>query len=202
MLTFSETQARERVAELRATGRARPYLLGIVGEPGAGKSTLSDSTGAPTLPMDGFHFANEHLDRLGLRTRKGAPETFDVAGYVSALRRLRAGEDVVAPRFDRTIDAAVAGAIPLSAAEPLILTEGNYLLLDNSGWQEVRPLLDEVWYIHLDHEVRVHRLVERHRLFGKSAADAALWANDVDEPNAALIRSARHRADATINVFN
>lgn len=198
MLTLTEPQAHARIAHLAATARSRPYLLGIAGEPGAGKSTLVEAVSAPVLPMDGFHFADEHLARLGRLDRKGAPDTFDVAGYVAVLRRLRAGEDVVVPRFDRALEAAIAGAIPLSAQSPIILTEGNYLLHDLDGWGDVRPLLDEVWFIQVDDTERRARLVARHKHFGRSAADAAHWVEHVDEPNAVLIRSARSRADATI----
>jgi pantothenate kinase len=199
MLTLTETQARARIAELAHARPMRPYLLGIVGEPGAGKSTLAESAGVPTLPMDGYHFANEHLERLGMGDRKGAPETFDVAGYAYALIRLRAGEDVVVPRFDRTLDEAIAGSVPLSADSPLIVTEGNYLLLDRGEWRSVRPLLDEVWFIQVDQALRKQRLIQRHQLFGKSTTEATRWVAQVDEPNAAIIRSVQYRADAVIN---
>ena len=117
MLTFTHAEATARARGLAPVG-ARPFLLGIVGAPGAGKSTFSESLNVPILSMDGYHYANEHLDGLGLRDRKGAPETFDVDGYASLLRRLRAGQDVTAPRFDRSVDAAIAGAVALSADSP------------------------------------------------------------------------------------
>ncbi|MBS0023684.1 nucleoside/nucleotide kinase family protein [Microbacterium paraoxydans] len=184
------------VRALAADGR--PFLLGIVGAPGAGKSTLAAALGEPVLPMDGFHLANERLDRLGLRHRKGAPETFDVHGFVALLARLRAGEAVLAPRFDRELDAAVAGALPLSPLDRVIVVEGNYLLHDADGWERVRPLLDEVWYLDVPDDLRVRRLVARHEAHGRSHADAVAWATDVDGPNAVLIRATRHRADAIL----
>lgn len=202
MKTLTRTGALERAAGLSVPAGGRPFLLGIVGAPGAGKSTLAeaiaDALGAPILPMDGFHLANEHLDRLGRRDRKGAPDTFDVAGYAALLRRLRGGEDVLAPRFDRTIDAAVAGAIPVPAASRLVLTEGNYLLHERAGWERIRPLLDEVWFLDVPDGVRVPRLVARHEAFGRDHDDAVRWAAEVDGPNAALIHGTRDRADALV----
>lgn len=199
MRTLTDIEARDRIGAL-APIEGRPFLLGLVGAPGAGKSTLSDALGVPVLPMDGFHFANEHLDRRGLRQRKGAPETFDVGGYVSILARLRAGEDVLAPRFDRDLDEAVAGAIPLAASDAVIVTEGNYLLHDAGGWEAVRAQLDEVWFIDVDDELRRSRLVDRHVRFGRTVEDARAWVDAVDEPNALLIRGTRERATAIITL--
>lgn len=198
MLALALADARDRARQLAQDGR--PFLLGIVGPPGAGKSTLTEALGEPSFPMDGFHYANEHLDRLALRDRKGAPETFDVEGFAAQLARLRAGNDVVAPRFDRDIDAAVAGALPLSASDRLIVVEGNYLLLESGGWDKVRPLLDEVWYIDVPEDLRLRRLIARHEAFGRSHDDAVRWASDVDGPNAILIHATRHRADAIITL--
>ena len=107
---------------------------------------------------------------------------------------------MVAPRFDREIDAAVAGALPLSAADRLIVVEGNYLLHDADGWERIRPLLDEVWYIDVPEDLRLRRLVARHESFGRTHDDAVRWASDVDGPNAVLIRATRHRADAIITL--
>lgn len=171
-----------------------------MGAPGAGKSTLAESLDAPVLPMDGFHLANEELERRGLRDRKGAPETFDVDGYVAMLERLQTGRDVVAPRFDRDLDLAIAGAIPLSAENRVVVTEGNYLLLDGGAWGSVRSLLDEVWFIDVDDAVRRARLVDRHRRHGMSDEAARAWVHTVDEPNARLVRRTRERATAVIRV--
>ncbi|WP_300266117.1 nucleoside/nucleotide kinase family protein [Microbacterium sp.] len=200
MLTLTSSDAVAQALSFSRVGE-RPFLLGIVGAPGAGKSTFTEALDVPILPMDGYHYANEHLDRLGLRDRKGAPETFDVDGYASMLRRLRAGDDAVAPRFDRTLDEAIAGSIALPADSPLIVTEGNYLLHDRDGWQQIRPLLDAVWFIDVDEDVRLRWLIARHVSFGRTHDAAVRWAEDVDGPNAELIHATRHRADATITLI-
>lgn len=146
--------------------------------------------------MDGFHLANSELARLGRAARKGAPDTFDSAGYVALLRRLKAADEVVyAPEFHRDIEEAIAGAIAVPPGVPLVITEGNYLLLDSGPWSQVRALLDEVWFVDTDDALRRERLVGRHMQFGRSAQEAQDWVASTDDPNARLIESTRHRAD-------
>jgi pantothenate kinase len=200
----------ERAAALAA--QPRRAVLGITGSPGAGKSTLVTAllrrlsarlpAGAVAhVPMDGFHLADVALDRLGLRQAKGAPDTFDAGGYVAMLTRLRAAEPeevVYAPMFERDLEQPIAGAIPVPRAARLVLTEGNYLLLEDGRWREVRPLLDEVWFCAPDPEVRLARLTARHVEFGKPPAAAAAWVASVDEPNAALVEATRDRADLVV----
>jgi pantothenate kinase len=193
--------ARLRARELIArSGRA---LLGLVGPPGSGKSTLAAALQAEfanvsqVVPMDGFHLANVELERLGRRGRKGAPDTFDSAGYVALLRRLLAQPDdeiVYAPEFRREIEEPVANAIPVFPRTQLVITEGNYLLLDEGPWASVKELLDEVWYVDVPDEVRIHRLTQRHVQFGRSGDEAAAWVANTDEPNARLIEASRARA--------
>ena len=120
--------------------------------------------------MDGFHLADVELVRRGLRDRKGAPETFDAWGYADLLARLRARPDhvVVAPAFERGLEQPIAGAIPVPPEAGLVVTEGNYLLLDEPPWLAVRSRLDAVWHVRIDDGVRRERLVARHVEFGKS----------------------------------
>jgi pantothenate kinase len=153
--------------------------------------------------MDGFHLANSELERLDRRGRKGAEDTFDSAGYVALLKRLRdqrAGEIVYAPEFRREADESIGSAIPVFPEQPLVVTEGNYLLLDSGHWSGVHPLLDDVWYVDIDPEVRRTRLVARHMRFGRSERDARDWAALTDEPNAVLIAAKRARADLVLHL--
>lgn len=196
----------ERARQL-ASGPRR--LLGITGPPGAGKSTLAAALVAALggravlVPMDGFHLAQAELERLGRADRKGAPDTFDAAGFVALLTRLRAAagkETVYAPTFDRTIEEPVAGAIPVEPHVPLVVVEGNYLLHDDGAWSRVPALLDETWYVDVDDAVRVERLVERHVAFGKAPAAARAWALGPDERNARLVAAGRARADRSVRL--
>jgi pantothenate kinase len=189
-----------RLAELLAASPRT--LLGLVGPPGGGKSTLAQALlealpgQAVVVPMDGFHLANSELARLGRAARKGAPDTFDSAGYVALLRRLKAADEVVyAPEFHRDIEEAIAGAIAVPPGVPLVITEGNYLLLDSGPWSRVRALLDEVWFVDTDDALRRERLVGRHMQFGRSAQEAQDWVASTDDPNTRLIDATRHRAD-------
>jgi len=152
--------------------------------------------------MDGFHLANAELDRLGRRDRKGAPDTFDVAGFVALLDRLRhpvAGETVYAPRFERAIEEAIAGAIPVPAGTPLVVVEGNYLLLEGP-WSPVRGLLDRCCYVRTPPAQRRDWLLARHMAFGRSRAEALDWIDRTDEPNAVLIERSAMRADFAVDV--
>ena len=192
---------RARLEGLLADGRRK--LLGLVGAPGSGKSTVAQALldalpgRAQVVPMDGFHLANAELRRLGRAGRKGAPDTFDSAGYVALLRRLRtqpAGETVYAPEFRREIEEPIAGAIGVRPDTPLVITEGNYLLLEEGQWAGVAPLLDEVWYVEVDDGLRIERLLRRHQQFGRSLEAAQAWVAQTDEPNARRIAATRTRA--------
>jgi len=196
----------QRVQALLACGKRQ--VLGIVAAPGAGKSSLAQALQAQfgsalqVVPMDGFHLANSELLRLGRSGRKGAPDTFDAAGYLSLLQRIQAQqapEVVYAPDYRRDIEEAVAGAIGVLPDTPLIVTEGNYLLLDDGPWARVRGVLDEVWYLDVEPAQRQARLLARHMQFGRSRERALSWIASTDEPNAVRIARTRHKADVCID---
>jgi pantothenate kinase len=198
----------ERAAALAAAGPRQ--LLGIVGAPGAGKSTVAarlvtalGPEAAVLVPMDGFHLADAELHRLGRHHRKGAVETFDGAGFVALLRRLAAtpGPEVVyAPEFRREIEEPIAGAIPVAPHVPLVVTEGNYLLVPDEPWAAVRGLLTEAWYIEVDEEERLRRLVARHMFFGRPLAEARGRSYGSDQANADLIATTKPRADLVVHL--
>lgn len=176
-------------------------LLGITGAPGAGKSTFAAAeqrrlgATAAVLPMDGFHLPQTELARLGRRDRMGAPDTFDVDGFVATLAALRLPGAVRAPGFDRTIEEPVPDAITIGAGIRTVLVEGSYLLHDRDGWERVRPLLDRVVFLAPDDAVRRERLIARHVVFGKSRAEAEAWVARSDDPNARLVAATAERAD-------
>lgn len=180
-------------------------LLGIAGPPASGKTTLAwrlaDALGAraAVVGMDGFHLAQVELNRLGRADRKGAPDTFDAYGYVHLMRRLAEGKELVyAPEFRREIEEPIAGAVPVSPSVRMVITEGNYLLLDTHPWKELRSLLDEVWFLEPDEHDRVERLVARHRSYGRSLVEAQQRARGSDQRNADLIAPSAARADVVV----
>jgi pantothenate kinase len=158
--------------------------------------------GAALVPMDGFHLANQELLRLGRSDRKGAVDTFDAGGYVALLRRLRDPREalVYAPDFRRQIEEPIAGAIPIPRDVPLVVTEGNYLLVDDGPWSAVRGLLDEVWYLDTEEALRVERLVARHVAHGKPPEAARAWSLGTDQHNAELVSRTRERADLIVRL--
>lgn len=212
MRTFE--QLVDRAAALGTVGRRA--VLGITGTPGAGKSTLAEwllqaladipvppGATAPWVahvPMDGFHLADVELDRLGRRNRKGAPDTFDAAGYAALLQRIRTAADPViyAPAFERDLEQPIAGSISIAHSVQLVITEGNYLLLEEGDWPRVRAQLDEVWFCEIDEAERLRRLVARHERFGKGHDAAVAWVATTDQPNAELVAGTRDRADLLV----
>lgn len=190
-----------------ASGRTRT-ILGITGPPGAGKSTLTAALSqacegrAVVVPMDGFHLSNGVLSRLGRRGRKGAWDTFDVAGYRTLLQRLRDQKEqvVYAPSFDRSTETAIAADIEVPAHVPLVITEGNYLLHDGGGWETIQGLLDETWFLQVPSEERVRRLVARRTTDGDTDAEARTWVGRVDESNATLVQPGASRADLVLTL--
>lgn len=200
---------RELVARLTEPGYERGrFLLGLAGEPGAGKSTVSAylaaalGASAVVVPFDGFHLASNLLDSDELRERRGAIDTFDLIGYRLLIQRLRQADEpvVYAPAYARQFEEPVSAAIAVPRSTPIVITEGNYLLSDHPDLRAVRSMLDQVWYIEADAETRRRRLVRRHIQFGKTPAAAAAWVTGSDETNARAIRATRDHADLVVQI--
>ena len=197
-----------RIRELlnRSTDRA---LVGIVGKPGAGKSTLSaylleelKSSEITVVPMDGYHLSNAVLQELGRADRKGAPDTFDVAGFASLVKRIRSEQtqNIYYPIFDRAIEESIAAQGVVTSATKVVIIEGNYLLHDAGGWEDIKDLLDESWMVDVDDDKRIARLISRHIAYGKEPEAAKAWAKGTDEANAQLIERGRARADFVVQI--
>ena len=185
-------------------------MLGICGPPGAGKSTLAANLCAQlnqqqagraiVVPMDGFHLDNATLEARGQLPLKGIPASFDADGYVSLLARLRESIEhpdeatIFCPAFDRSIESTVPNAIMVNPTHRFIITEGNYLLLNDEPWRQIAALCDAVWYVDIGLDVLRERLIARHEGGGMSRLSAENKVNSTDLPNATLVYQSRHRA--------
>ena len=189
----------------RAAGAQR-FVVAIAGPPGSGKSTLAQrlnvvlpEDASAVVPMDGFHFDDVVLDSRGLRPRKGAPETFDYAGFAALLKRIRAGEPEVAiPVFDRSMELSRAGASIIGSGVKFVLVEGNYLLLDEEPWSALSGLFDFSIFVDVPRGELERRLLERWRGHGKSDEDARAWIASNDLPNIERVLARRRQADLVV----
>jgi pantothenate kinase len=192
----------------RAEVSGHRQVVGIVGAPGTGKSTFAEHVlgllpagSGVIVPMDGFHLASSIIDGTPLRDRRGAIDTFDAAGYLSLLQRIRSHshEIVYAPAYRRGLEDPIAASIAVTPAHRFVLTEGNYLLSDEQPWAQLRDLFDETWFVDTPNDIRLARLIERHVKFGMSPDAAAAWALGSDETNARYVQSTRPNADHLID---
>ena len=182
-------------------------IIGIVGKPGGGKSTLSkyllkgmDPSLVSVVPMDGFHLSNKVLKELEKSDRKGAQDTFDVKGFTTLIARIKSdgADPIYYPVFDRSIEESIAAQGVVYPSTRVVIVEGNYLMHDKDGWEEVSPLLDKIWYAYLDEDIRISRLISRHIAFGKDPESAKAWAKGSDQVNAELIEIGVGRCDFLI----
>ncbi len=192
-------------------GRQDRRVLALAGAPGAGKSTLArllvdgvnERLGADTaayMPLDGFHLSNVQLEKLGLRHRKGASDTFDVRGYLALLHRLLTDTTypIYIPDYERGLHEPVAARLVAQPEVRLIVTEGNYLACDGAGWREVREMVDELWYLDVHDDVRETRLIERQMALGLSRDDAWAWVAGSDRRNGEVVKESRYNCTRTV----
>lgn len=206
--SISLTSLDEVITRAKSLITGERKIVGLIGKPGAGKSTLSakliEHLGAQAaiLNMDGYHLSNLALRELGRADRKGAPDTFDALGFTAILKRVKnqVDQDIYFPVFDRSIEESIAAQGVITPEVKLVITEGNYLLHNENNWGGVKELLDESWFIEVDDQIRIERLVNRHHKFGKSKADAHSWATGSDENNARIVAQTRELADVIINL--
>ena len=192
-------------AEIRARAAGtRRFLTGLAGPPGAGKSTLAAAivselgAEAKAVPMDGFHYDDAVLHARGARGRKGAPDTFDVQGFLHLLRRLRVEDEVAIPLFDRDLEISRAGADIVTVADRLLVVEGNYLLLNENPWTGVAPLLDLTIWIDVPEAELDRRLMNRWAHHGKTPDAARAWIDGNDMPNIRRVTQGSGVADFTV----
>ena len=135
----------------------------------------------------------------GLRQRKGAPETFDFEGYEALLTRLRiADRDVAVPVFDRSMELSRAAAAIVPRDVKFVLTEGNYLLLDEEPWSRLAPLFDFTIFLDVPREELERRLIQRWLDHGRTPEDGRNWVNSNDLPNVDRVLSRRRKADLVV----
>ena len=207
VLLQSLDQALERVKNLCNSDKR--IIIGITGKPGAGKSTVTSyfldnlpRNAISVVPMDGFHLSTRQLERLKLSDKKGAFYTFDVDGFVNLLQRINSStdKDIYFPIFHRNTKESFAGDGVVHANTKLVITEGNYLLFDQGGWERVQVELSEVWYIKVNDQLRLERLTKRHQVFGKDEKAAYDWAHGTDEANAEIVQATLSRADVILEL--
>ncbi len=190
-------------ALIRARATGPRSIVALAGPPGAGKSTLSAAlTGllpfARVVPMDGFHYDDAVLNARGLRSRKGAPETFDIEGLLVLMARLRAGGEVAIPIFDRDLELSRAAADVVTDADRILLVEGNWLLLDEGRWPALSPFFDLTVWIDVPEAELDRRLVARWARHGKTPAAARAWIDGNDLPNIRRCIAGSRRAEVTV----
>ncbi len=189
----------------RAGDRPGRFVTAIAGPPGAGKSTLAAAVaaalgpGARVVPMDGFHYDDAVLLARGLRHRKGAPDTFDAGGFVHLIRRLRTGEEVAIPVFDRSMELSRAAADVVLAQDRFLVVEGNWLLLDEVPWTDLAGLFDLTVMLQVSEAEIDRRLLDRWATHGKTPADARHWIDSNDMPNVRRVLQGSRAADVVID---
>ncbi len=189
-------------------GSAERFMIAIAGAPASGKSTLSENLrseleklgeAAIVVPMDGFHYDDIILNARGHRSRKGAPFTFDVRGFESLLKRIKAREPEIAIAvFDRSMELSRAAADIVDEKAKFVLVEGNYLLLNQPPWNGLRQLFDFSIYLNVPIEELERRLIKRWLDHGFDMNHATNWIANNDIHNIREVIANSSGADLAI----
>lgn len=187
-------------------------VVALAGPPGGGKSTFAEALSkhlyahdvpSRVVPMDGLHLDDAILDEQGLRSRKGAPHTFDVLGLKTLLERIKntTDRDVYFPVFDRTLELSRAAAGRVRATDRVVIIEGNYLLLDEPGWSDIADMFDYSIMLSVPETELRRRLDGRWRGLGLDMEATRAKVEDNDLINAQLVVARSRIADLTIETW-
>lgn len=186
---------------IRANDHPVRFMVAVAGPPGAGKSTVAAQLvrligrGSRVVPMDGFHYDDAILNVRGLRARKGAPDTFDVAGFAHLLARLGTEPEVAIPIFDRSMELSRAAADIVGPDDRILIFEGNYLLLNEGAWLALGPRFDLTVMLEVTEDELIRRLTARWLHYGKTPQAAADWIASNDLPNIRRVLQGSRAAD-------
>ena len=178
-------------------GQSKRSLTALAGPPAAGKSYVANALcrdlnkyspdSAVVLPMDGYHLDDALLEKRGIRDRKGAPHTFDIAGFIHILQRISLGDeiDIAVPVFDRSLELSRAAGRLIPRTARHILVEGNYLLLDQPEWRDLAGFFTTTVMITAPRSLLERRLMQRWQNLSPTHAQEKCESNDL--PNADLV---------------
>ncbi|PWA62646.1 P-loop containing nucleoside triphosphate hydrolases superfamily protein [Artemisia annua] len=217
----------ERLVPTAASGTSTSvkHIVGLAGPPGAGKTTIAseivkrvnkiwpqkscsfDSQVEPpeiavVLPMDGFHLYRHQLDSMEnpkeAHARRGAPWTFNPDLFLKCLKTLREQGSVYAPSFDHGVGDPVEDDVFVNVQHKVVIVEGNYILLEDGTWKEVSSMFDEKWFVDLDIDIAMERVLKRHIGTGNTPELAKQRIEYNDRPNAELVYKSKKNADLII----
>ena len=192
----------------------RKVVAYLVAPPGAGKSVLAqfleklsrerrEVDNIRALGIDGYHYTAAYMnittierdgEQVLMRDIKGAPETFDMDLLIEKIREVRQ-EGTNWNIYDRKIHDVLPDY--WSVEDDIILLEGNYLLLKESGWTNVRVLADYSVFIEAEPTLLRERLINRHVAGGKSREAAEKFYDFSDSKNIERVLKNSARADET-----